>query len=133
MALETFMEAAHLLHPRLVARGVRQVKYLDILECPPGVTREARIVCRRLQENTGGEVLCDVSISSQDITNTGRVLDRWTTNYTGQVVMGLPGGPIPDWLQTIARFNPLYHAVAAIRALFNASYGDGEIVTGLVL
>jgi ABC-2 type transport system permease protein len=45
----------------------------------------------------------------------------------------LPMSLAPDWLQTIARFNPLYHAVAAIRALFNASYGDGEIVTGLVL
>jgi hypothetical protein len=39
----------------------------------------------------------------------------------------------PDWIQTIARFNPLYHAVAAIRALFNANYADGEITTGLVL
>jgi hypothetical protein len=76
---------------------VRQVKYLDILECPPGVTREARIVCRRLQENTDGEVLCDVSISSQDITNTGRVLDRWTTNYNAQVILGLSGQPLPDW------------------------------------
>jgi ABC-type polysaccharide/polyol phosphate export permease len=31
----------------------------------------------------------------------------------------------------VARFNPLYHAVAAIRALFNASYGDSEIVIGV--
>jgi len=45
----------------------------------------------------------------------------------------LPMSLAPDWLQTIARFNPLCHAVAAIRALFNASYGDSEIVTGLVL
>jgi ABC-2 type transport system permease protein len=45
----------------------------------------------------------------------------------------LPMSLAPDWLQTIARLNPLYHAVAAIRALFNANYGDGEIVTGLVL
>ncbi len=97
MALETFMEAASLLCPRLAPLGVRQVQYLDILECPPGVNREARIVCRRLQENPGGEVLCDVSISSPHITGNGRVLDRWTTNYTGQVILGLPGGPLPDW------------------------------------
>jgi len=45
----------------------------------------------------------------------------------------LPMSLAPDWLQTIAKFNPLYHAVAAIRALFNASYADGEIVIGLVL
>ena len=97
MALETFMEAASLLCPRLTPLGVRQVQYLDILECPPGVNREARIVCRRLPENPGGEVLCDVSISSPHITGNGRVLDRWTTNYTGQVILGLPGGPLPDW------------------------------------
>jgi hypothetical protein len=97
MALETFMEAAHLVCPQLVALGVRNVEYRDILECPPGVSRESRIVCRRLQENGGGEVICDVSCSSQDITTSGRVLDRWTTNYTGQVILGLPGGPLPDW------------------------------------
>ena len=45
----------------------------------------------------------------------------------------LPMSLAPDWLQTIAKFNPLYHAVAAIRALLNASYADGEIVIGLVL
>jgi ABC-2 type transport system permease protein len=45
----------------------------------------------------------------------------------------LPMSLAPDWLQTVAKFNPLYHAVAAIRALFNASYGDGEIVVGLVV
>ncbi len=45
----------------------------------------------------------------------------------------LPMSLAPDWLQTVARFNPLYHAVAAIRALFNASYGDSEIVVGLVV
>jgi ABC-type polysaccharide/polyol phosphate export permease len=35
--------------------------------------------------------------------------------------------------ETIAKFNPLYHAVAAIRALFNANYADGEILIGLAL
>ncbi len=97
MALETFMEAAHLLYPHLVPRGVRQVKYLDILECPPGVSREARISCHRLGESDGGEVLCDASLSSQNISTTGRVLDRWTINYNAQVILGPSGQPLPDW------------------------------------
>jgi hypothetical protein len=97
MALETFMEAASLLCPHLAPLGVRNVEYLDILECPPGVNREVRIVCRRLQQKAGGEALCDVSISSPHITATGRVLDRWTTNYIGQVILGLSVGPLPDW------------------------------------
>ena len=45
----------------------------------------------------------------------------------------LPMSLAPDWLQTVAKFNPLYHAVAAIRSLFNANYGDSEIVLGVVL
>jgi ABC-2 type transport system permease protein len=45
----------------------------------------------------------------------------------------LPMSLAPDWLQTVAKFNPLYHAVAAIRALFSASYGDSEIVFGVAL
>jgi ABC-2 type transport system permease protein len=45
----------------------------------------------------------------------------------------LPMSLAPDWLQTVAKFNPLYHAVAAIRALFNASFGDGEILVGLAV
>jgi 3-hydroxymyristoyl/3-hydroxydecanoyl-(acyl carrier protein) dehydratase len=97
MALETFMEAAHLLCPGLVPLGVRNVEYRDILECPPGVSRESRIVSRRLQENGGGEVICDVSLSSRDITTTGRALDRWTTNYIGQVILGRSGQPLPEW------------------------------------
>jgi ABC-2 type transport system permease protein len=45
----------------------------------------------------------------------------------------LPMSLAPDWLQTVAKLNPLFHAVSAIRALFNARYGDGEIVIGLVV
>jgi ABC-2 type transport system permease protein len=45
----------------------------------------------------------------------------------------LPMSLAPDWLQTLAKVNPMFHAVSAIRALFNANFGDGEIVTGVVL
>lgn len=45
----------------------------------------------------------------------------------------LPMSFAPDWLQTVAKFNPLYHAVAAIRALFNGSYGDTEILIGVAI
>ena len=45
----------------------------------------------------------------------------------------LPMSLAPDWLQTLSKLNPLYHAVSAIRSLFNANYGDGEIVVGLVV
>jgi ABC-2 type transport system permease protein len=47
--------------------------------------------------------------------------------------MMLPMSLAPQWLQTLADLNPLYHAVAAIRALFNASFGDPEIAIGVAL
>ncbi len=47
--------------------------------------------------------------------------------------MMLPMSLAPDWLQTLAKLNPLFHSVSAIRSLFNASFGDREIVVGLVM
>ena len=45
----------------------------------------------------------------------------------------LPMTLAPDWLRTVANFNPMYHAVVAIRSLFNANYADTEIVFGAAL
>jgi ABC-2 type transport system permease protein len=45
----------------------------------------------------------------------------------------LPMTLAPDWLQAVAKFNPLYHAVVATRDLFNANLGDGEIVVGVAV
>ena len=87
MAIETFLEAGSLLYPQLHALGVRRLKFADILEVPPGMPRAARIVCRR-QKNAGREIRCDVDLSSADVSPTGRVLDRWSTNYKGQVILG---------------------------------------------
>ncbi len=47
--------------------------------------------------------------------------------------MMLPMTLAPDWLRTIATFNPLYHAVSAVRDLFNAQLGDPEVLTGTVV
>lgn len=45
----------------------------------------------------------------------------------------LPMSLAPGWLQTLATFNPLYYAVVATRDLFNASFGDREVVVGVVV
>ncbi|GAA5062674.1 ABC-2 type transport system permease protein [Thermocatellispora tengchongensis] len=39
----------------------------------------------------------------------------------------LPMSLAPQWMQTVALFNPLYHAVEAGRALFAGDLGDGSI------
>ncbi len=96
MAVETFIEAAHLLYPHLQPLGIRQVEYKDIVECPPGLARNTLIVCRRLDTNgaSGHELHCQVAISSPDITGNGRVLDRWSTNYVGEVILGNGSEPL---------------------------------------
>jgi len=96
MAVETFLEAAHLLYPHLSLLGIRQVSYSHILECPPGLDRNARIVCRHLHDKAG-EVICEVSLSSPDVSPSGRLLDRWSTNYQGEVILGRRGKPPVHW------------------------------------
>ena len=87
MALETFMEASRIMYPHLKAQGVRQVQFLDIIECPPGVQRSAEIVCRRVREEAR-EVVCELSLATREISPTGRVTDRMSSNYKAQVILG---------------------------------------------
>jgi acyl transferase domain-containing protein/NAD(P)H-dependent flavin oxidoreductase YrpB (nitropropane dioxygenase family)/NAD(P)-dependent dehydrogenase (short-subunit alcohol dehydrogenase family)/acyl carrier protein/3-hydroxymyristoyl/3-hydroxydecanoyl-(acyl carrier protein) dehydratase len=95
MAVETFLEAAHLLHPHLRCLGVRQVRYKDFLEIPPDLNREVRIVCR--SEAGPDQVLCKVSISSLELSPSGRQLDRWCTNFEGQVALKGATPTLLDW------------------------------------
>jgi hypothetical protein len=96
MAIETFLEAAHLLYPHLSILGVRNVEYKDILECPPGIDREARIVSHRLNQ-TPEELICQISLSSLDISPSGRRLDRFSVNYQGQVILGGQREQMVEW------------------------------------
>ena len=100
MILETFMEAARILYPHLQVRGVRGVRLIEMIECPPGVPRPARISCQRTG-NGHREVLCDLSLATQDISPTGRLTDRFTPHCTGQVILdggvGYLGEVLPDF------------------------------------
>ncbi|MGD9740939.1 MAG: ABC transporter permease [Bauldia sp.] len=42
----------------------------------------------------------------------------------------LPMTLAPEWLRTIAEFNPFYHAVLAVRALFAGDFGNSEVLIG---
>jgi hypothetical protein len=107
MVLETFLEAARILYPYLKARGVRQVRFMDMMQCPPGVPRPARISCRRV-DNGLRELACEVILSAPEVTPAGRLTDRFIPHYQGQVNLdggaegsapGLPDFPIrPDEL-----------------------------------
>jgi hypothetical protein len=93
MVLETFMEAARILYPHLQVRGVRQVRLMEMIQCPPGVPRPSRVSCRRASTDLR-EVLCEVSLATQEISPSGRLTERYTPHYTGQVILDGGGGHI---------------------------------------
>ena len=142
MAVETFIEAAHLLYPHLRPLGIRQVEYRDIMECPPGVERKTLITCHRLPPNgASNELHCQVEISSPDITATGRILDRWSTNYVGEVILGngnqainlLPNFTVrPEEIETpplsheeVTRFYKKYSNLQGRYRMIDKLYGAG--------
>jgi malonyl CoA-acyl carrier protein transacylase len=97
MILETFMEAARILYPHLQVQGVRQVRLMDMIQCPPGVPRPTRISCRRIANNHQ-DVVCEASLATQDISPSGRLTDRFTPHCTGQVVLDSGEGNLGEKL-----------------------------------
>ncbi len=87
MVVEAFMEAARMLYPHLSVRAIREIEFLDILECPRGIGRHSEIVCRRIP-SSAGEIVCEASLVSSEISPTGRVIDRTTLNYKSKVILG---------------------------------------------
>ena len=67
MVLETFMEAARILYPHLQVRGVRQVRLMDMIECPPGIPRPSRITCRRASNGLRDDILRGLSGNTGDL------------------------------------------------------------------
>jgi acyl transferase domain-containing protein/NAD(P)H-dependent flavin oxidoreductase YrpB (nitropropane dioxygenase family)/NAD(P)-dependent dehydrogenase (short-subunit alcohol dehydrogenase family)/acyl carrier protein len=96
MAIEAFLETAYLLFPHLTVIALHDVVYRDILECPPGVDREARVLCQRV-DTRGGQVVCRASLLTADLSPTGRHLDRETVNYEAIVALGSTQEPLPHW------------------------------------
>jgi 3-hydroxymyristoyl/3-hydroxydecanoyl-(acyl carrier protein) dehydratase len=62
------------------------VRLMDMIQCPPGVPRPSSISCRRSGASLR-EVVCDVSLSTQEISPIGRLTDRFTPHCKGQVIL----------------------------------------------
>ena len=92
------MEAARLLYPHLHVRGVRQVRLMDMIQCPPAVPRPSRISCHRAG-NGLREVLCEVSLSTQDISPAGRLTGGFTPHCKGQVILDGGRGELGEGFQ----------------------------------
>ena len=62
------------------------MRFLDMIQCPPEVSRSSMISCRRTG-NGLPEVLCEVTLAAQQISPTGRLTDRFTPHCKGQVIL----------------------------------------------
>jgi malonyl CoA-acyl carrier protein transacylase len=98
MILETFMESARILYPHLQVRGVRQVRFMDMISCPPEVSRSSIISCRRAGADPR-EVVCEASLSVKEISPTGRLTDSFIPHCTGQVLLGGGRGELAEGFQ----------------------------------
>ena len=89
MAVEAFLEAALFLTPHLPAVGVRRVELKEMLACPRGETREARIEGRRLGLDAGC-MITRVTLFGAGVSPTGRSLGTWVPCFVGEVVQRAP-------------------------------------------
>jgi NAD(P)-dependent dehydrogenase (short-subunit alcohol dehydrogenase family)/acyl carrier protein len=95
MALECFMEACRIMHPTLKVTGVKEAQFLDMIECPPGVTRYAQIHCRTLSWKAN-EVVCEASLSAKGISPSGRPVERMNLGYKVLVLLGAMPQAVDD-------------------------------------
>jgi len=87
MALELFMEACKILHPALKVTGVREAQFLDMIECPPGVTRHAQVQCKTLSWRAN-EAVCEASLSAKGISPSGKPVERISLGCEALVLLG---------------------------------------------
>jgi NAD(P)-dependent dehydrogenase (short-subunit alcohol dehydrogenase family) len=100
MAVETFMEASRVLYPHLTVKGIRNVQFLDIIECPAGTERVASIICQRIPAS-GGEVVCDGSLIARELSPAGRVIERKHPNYKAQIILGARAATGADHIEDL--------------------------------
>jgi hypothetical protein len=95
MAVEMFTEACRMLHPDLKVTGIRDAQFMDIVECPKGVSRDVSVHCKTLSRNAD-ELVCDAFLATKEMSPTGRALDRLNLKYRALVLMGAVSPPDND-------------------------------------
>ncbi|MCL5124085.1 MAG: SDR family NAD(P)-dependent oxidoreductase [Deltaproteobacteria bacterium] len=90
MALETFMEASKALFPYLTVTGIRDARFLDMMECPANQSIKSHILVKKIAES-GGNVICD-AVLFQNKNDDGKFLEKNHSNFKAQVV--LSGRPL---------------------------------------
>ena len=88
MIVEMFAEAAQTLYPYLFLQGMKNVKFIDPIECPAEITRLAQLDCRAGQGQTGLQH-CELKLSTQEVSPSGRPLQRWSCNASATALLGV--------------------------------------------
>jgi len=74
------------------------VRLMDMIQCPPALPRPSTISCRRAS-NGLREILCDVSLSTQDISPAGRLTGSFIPHCKGQVILDGGSGELGEGFQ----------------------------------
>jgi malonyl CoA-acyl carrier protein transacylase len=86
MALETFMEVGKILFPYLNVTGIREARFLDMIECYAHKPVKSNIQIRKISENDGS-VLCDAMMFVEK-GESGKIVERNHPNFKAQVILG---------------------------------------------
>ena len=81
MALETFMEVAKILFPYLNVTGIREARFLDMIECYAHKPVTSNIQIRKISENDGN-VLCDAMMFVEK-GESGKIVERNHREFQG--------------------------------------------------
>ena len=87
MIVEMFAEAAQTLYPYLSLQAMQNVKFVDPIECPAEVPRLTRLDCIAGQAQNGLQS-CALKMSTQEVSPSGRLLQRWSHNASATALLG---------------------------------------------
>lgn len=87
MALETLMEATRILYPHLVVQRAEDIEFLNVMEVPLEIDRICEVSCQR-SLMTSENIICEAILTAPEISPTGRIMDKVSTNYRATIIMG---------------------------------------------
>ncbi len=85
MALETFMEGARLLFPYFIVVGVKEARFLDMIECPSNKQVASQILVRKVSESLS-ETICEtiLFVEREEVVKNG---EKPPTNFMAQIAL----------------------------------------------
>ncbi|MFH1136123.1 MAG: SDR family NAD(P)-dependent oxidoreductase [Pseudomonadota bacterium] len=95
MGLELLIEACRMLHPDLKVKGVREARFLDMIECLPALPRRVQVHCRT-SAWTAEAVVCEASLAAEGISPAGRPVERMHPGCGGFVLLAGMVGPLAE-------------------------------------